>query len=72
MRENSDLDVLVVMRDGTHRNRTCDKIYGQLWGIGFATDIVVVTESEIVLYRDDPYGVIHYALKDGRELYRAA
>ncbi|MAE69243.1 MAG: hypothetical protein CME06_02110 [Gemmatimonadetes bacterium] len=41
MRANSDLDVLVVMLDRTHRGRTAALIYKGLWGFGFAKDIVV-------------------------------
>jgi predicted nucleotidyltransferase len=72
MTEHSDLDVLVVMRNGVHRNRTCDRIYRKLRGIGFAKDIVVVTENDVILYRDNPYTIIYSAIKEGRELYRAA
>ncbi len=72
MGPDSDLDVLVVMPDGAHRNRTCDKIYMKLRGIGFAKDIIVVTEGDVKLYADNPYTIIHSALKEGRELYHAA
>jgi hypothetical protein len=35
-------------------------------------DIVVVTEQDVVRYGANPYMIIHSALKEGRELYRAA
>ena len=69
---DSDLDVLVVMLDGIHRGRTAQDIYRKLWGFGFATDVVVVTEGDIGRYRDDPFLVIKNALEEGRELFRAA
>jgi predicted nucleotidyltransferase len=69
---HSDLDVLVVMSDGIHRRKTTQQIYRNLWGLGFAKDIVVVTESDIEEYGSNPYMVIKYALEEGRELYRAA
>ena len=72
MHEDSDLDVLVVMRDGVRRNSVCDRIYLKLWGFGFPKDIVVVTEGDVALYTDNPYTIIHSALKEGRELYHAA
>jgi predicted nucleotidyltransferase len=69
---DSDLDVLVVMPDGVHRGRTAEEIYRQLWGFGVAKDIVVVTDSDVLKYSDDPFRVIKCALEEGRELYRAA
>jgi predicted nucleotidyltransferase len=44
MGPNSDLDILVVMPSGTHRRNTARSIYRNLIGVGFAVDIVVVTE----------------------------
>jgi predicted nucleotidyltransferase len=72
MNEHSDLDVLIIVRNGVHRNRTCDRIYRKLFGIGFAKDIVVVTEDDVNRYGANPYMVIHTALKEGLELYHAA
>ncbi len=69
---HSDLDVLVVMPDGVHRGRTAEDIYRELWGFGFATDVVVVTEGDIGRHRNDPFPVIKSALEEGRELFRAA
>jgi predicted nucleotidyltransferase len=42
---NSDLDVLVVMPSGVHRRKTARSTYRNLIGVGFAADIVVVTEQ---------------------------
>jgi predicted nucleotidyltransferase len=72
MGSNSDLDVLVVMPDGIHRRKTAQEIYRQMWGFGFAKDIVVVTESDVQEYGSNPYMVIKSALEEGRELYLAA
>ena len=69
---DSDLDVLVVVPDGTHRGHTAEDIYRELWGFGFATDVVVVTEGDVGQHRQDPFLVIKSALDEGRELYRAA
>ena len=71
MGPNSDLDVLVVMPDGVHRRRTAQTIYRQLFGLGFAKDIVVATESDIRDYGDNPALVLFPALREGKELYRA-
>ena len=72
MGPHTDLDVLVVVRDGIHRGHTAEEIYRRLWGFGLAKDIVVVTTSDVERYKDSPFTVIKLALQEGRELYRAA
>ena len=71
MGSHSDLDVLVIMPDGTHRRRTAQEVYRRMWGFGFAKDIVVVTESDAREYATNPYMIIKNALQEGRELYHA-
>jgi len=72
MSAHSDLDFLVVMPDGAHRRRTAQTVYRSLRGLGFAKDIVVVTESDIRNYGENPSLVIYPALRQGKELYHAA
>jgi len=69
MGPNSDLDLLVIMPDGIHRRRTAQSIYRKLTGIGIAKDIVVVTESDVARYADNPSLVLYPALREGREVY---
>lgn len=69
---HSDLDVLVIMPDGAHRRRTAQTIYRNLKGLGCAKDIVVVTESDVRDFGDNPSLVLYSALQEGRELYRDA
>jgi len=71
MGPDSDLDVMVVMRDGIHRRRMTQLRYRALAGIGMPKDLVVVTESDVVQLGDDPSLVIKPALGEGIELYRA-
>ena len=71
MGPNSDLDVLVIMPDGTHRRRTAQEVYRRMWGFGFAKDIVVVTESDVREHGTNPYMIIKNALQEGRERYHA-
>jgi predicted nucleotidyltransferase len=68
---HSDVDLLVVMPDGIHRRRTAQAIYLGLSGAGIAKDIVVVTESDVRMYGDNPSLVLFPALREGREIYRA-
>jgi uncharacterized protein len=72
MNENSDLDVLVIMSDGTHRRKTAHIIYRCLWGLGFAVDIVVATPSDIKNYGQNPSLILYPAIKEGKEIYHAA
>jgi len=72
MKEDSDLDVLVVMPDGCDCLTTAQELHSRLAGLGRAKDIVVVQESDVARHRDNPYLVIHTALSEGKELYRAA
>lgn len=69
MGSNSDLDVLVVMPSGTHRRNTARSIYRNLIGVGFAVDIVAVTEQDIERYEDNIGMVIKPALEQDRILY---
>ncbi len=71
-RPDSDLDVLVVMPDGVHRRRTAQAIYRGLSGLGVAKDIVVVTESDVREHGENPSLVLCPALREGKEIYRAA
>jgi predicted nucleotidyltransferase len=72
MEEDSDLDVLVVMPDGTHRRQTAQTIYRHMWGFGVAKDIVVVTESDLQEYGANPFMILKNALEEGQELYHAS
>lgn len=69
MGPDSDLDVLVVMPEGTNRKETLEALYRELM-IGFAKDILVITEGELAEHGDDPWMVYHKALREGKELYR--
>lgn len=69
MGPDSDLDVLVVMPDEVDQNKASKAIYRGLRGLGFATDALVVGESDLSMHGDDPWLVYRNALAEGRELY---
>lgn len=71
MTETSDFDIMVVVKDGTHRRKTAQQLYKSISDIGFATDIIVVCESDVELYKDEISSVIHPAINEGRILYAA-
>ena len=68
---NSDIDLLVVIPSGMHRRNTAQKIYRNLVGLGFAADIVVVTEDDVERFKDNSGMIIQPALKEGKLLYAA-
>jgi len=68
---DSDIDVLVVAQEGSHRRETAQNIYMRLLGSGLSVDVVVATPSDLKKYADSPALVYHQALRDGRELYAA-
>ena len=66
---DSDLDVLVIMPEDIHRRHTAQRIYRNMIGLEFATDIVVATESDLLKYGDN-FSLVYYpALREGKEIY---
>jgi len=72
MKVGSDLDVLVVVPDGTDVNAASKAVYRGLRGLGYATDALVVTEGVLSEYSEDPWLVYRNALREGRDIYRAS
>jgi len=67
----SDVDLLIVMPDGTHRRDAARKAFRALSGLGIAKDVIVVTESDVKEFGENPSLVIKLALEEGREVYHA-
>jgi len=65
---NSDLDLLVV-KSGVHRRRLAQAIYVNLFGVGQAVDVVVVTPEDIERYGNSFALVIGPALQEGKVVY---
>jgi len=73
MGPDSDVDVMVVMPEGTHRLHTAQDLRVYLFGLALSltVDIIVSTPGDLERYRDD-IGFIYYTvLKEGKELYAA-
>ena len=68
---DSDLDILVVMPDGSHRRKTAQILYKSVQRHGMPIDFVVATEADLILHKDDFWTVICPALREGRVLYAA-
>ena len=75
MTGRGDWDFLVVIADRRHRWKADGKVARALHTGEFSdcppADFIVARESEIERWRDCQYSVIHHALKDGREVWRA-
>ncbi len=71
MRVESDIDVLVVVPDGTHRRKTAQQICVDLVGFGLPVDVVVATPSDLKKYGDSPGLIYREIVREGRELYAA-
>jgi predicted nucleotidyltransferase len=67
----SDVDLLVVMPDGTHRRRTAQMLYRRLRGFGVPVDLVVTTEGDLDCHKDNPGLIYRTVLREGKELYAA-
>lgn len=69
MGPQSDIDVLVVMPDGTHCRHTAQTIYQHLIGLGVAVDVIVATDSDLQQYGHNCSLVYYPALREGRAIY---
>ena len=68
-RPDSDVDLLVVMPDGTHRRHTAQRLYREIQDIDVAFDLVVATSADLVKHRNTPGYVYKTALREGRDVY---
>ena len=71
MGPDSDVDLLVVMPDGTHRRKTAQYLYGAIRGIKVPFDVVVATPSDLERHRDNIGLIYHTVLEEGKTLYAA-
>ena len=67
--EHSDIDLLVVVPDGTHRRQTAQRLYREISGIGVPFDLVVATRGDIERHADNRGLIYRTALREGREVY---
>jgi predicted nucleotidyltransferase len=71
MGENSDIDLLVVMPEGTHRRRTAQLLYRRIRGIGMPFDIVVATPKDLEKHKENVGLIYSKILQEGKEVYAA-
>jgi predicted nucleotidyltransferase len=68
-RADSDIDLLVVMPDGTHRLDTAGRLYSKISGIGLDYDLVVATVGDLEMYGEKTGPIYKTALREGRIVY---
>lgn len=70
--ERSDLDLLIVIGSEAERRDIHSRLHRCMRGSGAAADFVVATEADLRAYGEEPSLVYYHALREGREIYRAA
>ena len=70
-RADSDIDILVVMPDGTHRRRTAQQLYRNIRNANIPFDILVTTPSDLEKYKDNPGLIYKTVLQEGVVVYAA-
>ena len=66
---NSDIDVLVVMPEGTHRRQTAQHLYRQIRGLGVPFDILVATPEDLEKHQNNIGLIYQTVLKEGKGIY---
>ena len=68
---DSDIDLLVVMPDGTHRRHTAQRLYGMIRNVGVPFDLLVATPSDLEKHRQNIGLIYSSILREGIEVYAA-
>ena len=71
MRPDSDIDVLLVMPEGTHRRHTAQDVHQQLFGFPMSVDILVATPEDLRQHKDNIGLVYSQVLREGKDIYAA-
>lgn len=62
---DSDVDLLVIVREPVHRRDLAAMIYRNLHGVPVPVDVIVVTEDDVLEFGSKPGTVLYPALKEG-------
>jgi len=65
----SDIDLMVVMPNGTHRRQTSQTLYRQIRGIGVPFDVLVATPHDLEIHKDNVGLIYRIVLQEGVEVY---
>ena len=67
----SDIDVLVVMPDGTHRRQTAQRQYREITGVGMPFDLIIATPQDLETHQYNVGLIYRSILRNGKEIYAA-
>jgi predicted nucleotidyltransferase len=68
---NSDIDLLVVMPNGTHRRHTAQNLYQTISGLAVSFDIIVATPEDLEKHKNNIGLIYRTILQEGRRVYAA-
>jgi predicted nucleotidyltransferase len=68
---DSDIDLLVVMPEGTHRRHTAQRLYRTPLGVNVPVDFIVATPGDLEKHRDNIGLIYRTILREGRTIYAA-
>ena len=71
MAPGSDVDLLVVVPNGTHRRRTAQKLYREIRNVGVPFDVLVATPADLEKHKDNIGLIYRSVLREGKEVYVA-
>lgn len=69
MRQGSDIDLLVIMPDGTHRRRAAQALYRAIKNIRTPFDLIVTTPSDLHKNQGNSGLIYQSILSDGKPIY---
>ena len=70
-RFGSDLDLLVIMPEGTHRRHTAQHLYRTISGFATPFDLIVATPGDLEKHSDNIGLIYRSILLEGKTLYAA-
>ena len=70
-KQESDIDLLVVMPEGVHRRRTAQLLYQNITGLRVPFDILVATPGDLEKHKNKIGLIYQTILQEGREVYAA-
>lgn len=68
---DSDIDLLVVVPEGSRRRAVAQKLYQEIRNVRVAFDLVVATPSDLEKHKDNIGLIYQNILKEGQEIYAA-
>jgi predicted nucleotidyltransferase len=69
--EVNDIDLLVIMPNGTHRRHTAQRLYCEIKDCDMPFDAVVATPEDLERHKFSNGLIYRKALSEGKELYAA-